>query len=335
VAGPDGEMRSFGFGVSTRVEITLGDSEASVSIANADGKGGWLTPASGYAVARDFIEVQVPFIALGVETGSTLKLAAVAYCGGAPADVVPERGFLAFKVPPLGAVAAIASFDDPAGDDYGPGYYTYPTDGVFTPGAFDMTSLEVVRDSDDVLIFKIGLGAKPTSPWGGITGYSLQAIDIYIDTDGKPGSGSTQMFTARNARTVPEHAWEYYLRASMDVVAMYDTGWNPFDKVKVESYGDEASSAIYVRVPRAAIKGGKTWNVIVAMLGHDGYGEGGIRAVTSSAEQWTFGGCDVEGLCPAIIDLFVGRGESQEEMLSAYRQTGDLVEISGLRVTLP
>lgn len=335
VESSSGESRSFGFGVSTRVDITFDGAKMSAAIADADGKGGWLTPAAAYAVGGEFVEVQVPFVSLGMKTGSTLKLAAAAYCGGLEADVVPERGFLAFKVPPLGKVTAIASFDDPAGDDHGPGYYTYPTDGVFTAAAFDMTSLEVTRDAEDVLIFKIGLGAKPTSPWGGITGYSLQAIDIYIDTDGKPGSGSTEFFTARKARTVPEHAWEYYLRASMDVVALYDTGWNTFDKVKVESYGDEASSAIYVRLPRSAIEGGKTWNVIVAMLGHDGYGEGGIRAVTRTAEQWTFGGCDNEGLCPAIIDLVVGEGMSQEEMLSAYRKTGELVEIRGVKITLP
>jgi hypothetical protein len=335
VAAPGAEPRSFGFGVSTRVEVTFDGEDVSAAIAGADGKGGWLTPAAGYAVAGDFIEVQVPFIALGVETGSTLKLAAVAYCGGEEADVVPDRSFLSFKVPPLGEVTAIASFDDPAGDDYGPGYYTYPTDGVFVPGAFDMTSLKVIRDADEVLIFEIGLGTKPTSPWGGITGYSLQAIDIYIDTDGKPGSGSTEFFTARHARTVPEHAWEYYIRASMDIVAMYDAAWNTLDRVKVESYGDEASSAIYIRVPEGAIEGGKTWTVIVAMLGHDGYGEGGIRAVTGSAEQWTFGGCDSEGLCPAIIDLFVGEGDGQEDMLSSYRETGKMVEIRGLGVTLP
>ena len=330
---PDG-YRSFGFGVANRLTITFREEGVHADLRQADGQGYWRPPVETYAEGEDFVEVQIPFHLLGVETGSTLKLAVQAHCAG-EFDVVPERSFLAFKVPPLGKVTAIASFDDPAGDDHGPGYYTYPTDGVFTPSAFDMTSLEVIRDSEDVLIFKIGLGAKPTSPWGGITGYSLQAIDIYIDTDGKPGSGSTDFFTARNARTVPEHAWEYCLRASMDLVAMHDTGWNTFDKIKVESYGDEASSAIYIRVPRAAIEGGRTWNVIVAMLGHDGYGEGGIRAVSGSAEQWTFGGCDKEGLCPAIMDLFVGMGESQEEMLSAYRDTGEMVEIRGLRVTLP
>ena len=39
----------------------------------------------------------------------------------------------------------IGAVTDPAGDDNGPGNYTYPTDGAFNPGSLDLTGLEVYR----------------------------------------------------------------------------------------------------------------------------------------------------------------------------------------------
>jgi len=33
--------------------------------------------------------------------------------------------------------------EDPEGDDYGPGYYTYPTDPVFKDGDFDLLKFEL------------------------------------------------------------------------------------------------------------------------------------------------------------------------------------------------
>ena len=41
------------------------------------------------------------------------------------------------------ALAADVSFKDPTGDDNGPGSYTYPTDGVYKRGSFDMTAFDV------------------------------------------------------------------------------------------------------------------------------------------------------------------------------------------------
>jgi carbohydrate-binding DOMON domain-containing protein len=168
----------------------------------------------------------------------------------------------------------------------------------------------------------------------------LQAIDVYIDTDGLADSGRRDLFLARKARTRPENAWEFFVRASMDTLAVYDASLAPLGGVKVTSYADPASHSIFVKLPRAALQpavetGGGYWYVIVAMLSHDGYAEGGVRPVKAVRQQWVVGGCDAENLCPAIMDLVVEGGVSQEAVLGAYRSTGTLSEIPGVKVTLP
>ena len=133
---------------------------------------------------------------------------------------------------------------------------------------------------------------------------------------------------------MPQHAWEYFVRACMDTVAMYNMRGARLGDVVVKSYPDEASSSIFVSFPRSAIEGRDRWNVIVAMLGHDGYSEGQIRPVLPAGEQWYFGGCDDENLCPAIIDLIVEDGPSQEDQLSSYRRTGEPADVTGIQIDL-
>jgi alpha-amylase/alpha-mannosidase (GH57 family) len=373
-SGTDSRSHRFGFGISSRVDVDLAAAESAALLA-ADGAGGWAVAAilpvgisgpagssgpvgsSGPAWSSGVIEIAVPFALLGLETGADLRLGVVAWCPGGAEDMIPDQGFVGLKVPPLGETASLLAIEDPRGDDDGPGGYTYPSDPVFVAGAFDATSLEVMLDAEENLVFKLGLAGEVTWPWGGLTGYSLQAVDIYIDTDGVTGSGQRDLFKARKARTAEANAWEYFVRASMDSVALYDSGFRRMDGVKVTSYADAATRSIFVKLPRSAVAGGtggatggaaggpaggaslgaggKRWNIIVALLSHDGYSPGGVRPVKAARGQWVLGGCDQEALCPNIIDLVVGEAGRQEAILGAYRSTGAPVEIPGVGVLIP
>ena len=330
----DAIARSLGFGIAWEVVLVPGAGGTTAQVFRAEGAEEW-SPGFEVSVAYgEVFEAAIPFSLLRVSSGDDLKFVVIGYCDDAEVDVMPADGLLSFKVPALGEAQVLKSIPDIAGDDYGPGYYKYATDPVFLPGSFDITSLDVMVEKSEKLIFKIGMRGGLHSPWGGITGYSLQAVDIYIDTDGQPGSGVNQLYRARRAETVAEHAWDYYVRACMDTVAIYEGG-RRMDEIKVGSYSDMMTSSIFVEVPLRAIKGGKEWNVIVALLGHDGYSDGQIRPVESSEGQWVFGGCDNGELCPAIMDLVVEQGVSQEEVLSSYRKTGKPVKIPGVRIILP
>ena len=98
--------------------------------------------------------------------------------------------------------------DDPEGDDYGPGTYTYPTNAVFEPGVFDLTAFEVYETENDV-IFHVQFKGPIDNVWGSPIGLSVQTIDIYIDTDGIAGSGSTEALAGRRVRIADDSAWEY------------------------------------------------------------------------------------------------------------------------------
>jgi alpha-amylase/alpha-mannosidase (GH57 family) len=346
-APQSGAAHYLGFGASSKIEIGLG-SEATAALWISDGQGGWTGKSAVPVGASDAVEIAVPFARLGLKTGDELRFGVIGQCKGGQAEALPAAGFLALKVPPLGRIVSLCKLDDPRGDDHGPGSYTYPTDPVFIPGAFDIVSLEAMVDPEADVIFKITIDGQVTGPWGGVTGYCLQAIDIYIDTDGVADSGRRDLFKGRQARTAAESAWEYFVRASMDSVALYDARVSRLDGVKVTSYADAATKSIFVKFPRSAIadrgaggggavlgNGGKAWNVIVALLSHDGYAEGGIRPVKGAGGQWVLGGCEHEDLCPRIIDLVVDGNTSQEAILSAYRQTGARAELPGIRIVLP
>ncbi len=342
-AGGEGgaSRQTFDFGIARRTTISeIRPPGTSGHLDIADGEGGW-TPQSQdvsdyvHRYVGDFMEISIPLHALDVSTGDGLRIGILAYNDQGDKDVIPNTGSVAVRVPPTGGRAALKSLADPVGDDHGPGSYTYPTDPVFVGGAFDLTSLEIMLDAEDNVIFKLGIGNGLDPVWGGVAGYSLQAIDIYIDTDGVADSGQRNLFRARKAGTIADHAWEYFVRACMDTVAIYDQKGTRLEQTGIKTYPDKASSSVFVTFPRATIPDGKTWNVIIAMLGHDGYSEGQIRPVLGSREQWSFGGCDDESLCPAIMDLIVEDGPSQEEQLSSYRRTGSLAEIHGIRVDLP
>jgi alpha-amylase/alpha-mannosidase (GH57 family) len=330
----DASPRSLGFGVAWEVALSPGAGGATARVHMATGGDTWRSSFEAEAAYGDVFEVAVPFSRLAVSSGDDVRFVVVGYCDDREVGVMPARGQLSFKVPALGTAQVLKSIPDIVGDDYGPGYYRYPTDPVFLPGSFDITSLDVVVEKNEKLIFRVGMRGGLHSPWGGITGYSLQAVDIYIDTDGELGSGVRRLYTARLAETLPEHAWDYYVRACMDTVAIYERG-RRMDEVKVRSYSDMMTSSILIEVPLDAIRGGKEWNVIVALLGHDGYLPGQIRPVEASEGQWVFGGCDNSELCPPIMDLVLEGGASQEEVLSSYRKTGKAVKIPGVSIALP
>ena len=62
------------------------------------------------------------------------------------------------------AHGASLTFTDPAGDDFGPGTYTYPTDSVYAKGTFDLRKLEMI-DKGSKVEFHVTLGTRVTDPW--------------------------------------------------------------------------------------------------------------------------------------------------------------------------
>src|SRR5262245_25139384 len=72
------------------------------------------------------------------------------------------------------------SFKDPANDDNGPGNYTYPTDGVYKRGSFDMTGFDV-KVSGKKVDLGVTFNAALEDPWRMGGGFSVQMVFIFIN----------------------------------------------------------------------------------------------------------------------------------------------------------
>jgi alpha-amylase/alpha-mannosidase (GH57 family) len=240
-------------------------------------------------------------------------------------DVLPAGGPAELPVPDLGKSVVFLDISDPEGDDHGPGGYSYPTDGVFTPGVYDILQFQVGFD-DEQVIFRFVIRGEVANPWGSPNGLSVQTFDVYIDTDG-PSSGGRGLLPGRNLSLQDGFAWDFAITAE---------GWEPgiftpTDQGPEEIAGssqfviltDPGLSEVTIRVPKAIL--GETpqdWRYAGMVLSQDGFPSSGVmrvRDVQVQAEQWRIGG-GLEGAPnqTRVMDLVWPDAGAQEGWLSDF-----------------
>jgi carbohydrate-binding DOMON domain-containing protein len=214
------------------------------------------------------------------------------------------------------AGAQEVAFKDPVGDDKGPGTYTYPTDVVYKAGSFDLTSFRVnVRGGQAE--FEVGLNSLLEDPWRMGSGFSVQMIFIFIDTDHKEGSGSTQGLPGLNLRFAPADAWDRCIILSPQSTS----------KVRSEIEGKAGAMKAAVLVPNrtkgssrsisgvvslADLGGGDpaTWGFQVVMQSNEGYPTATdllTRRVNEYEGQHRFGGGNDGDCDPHVLDILAGK----------------------------
>jgi carbohydrate-binding DOMON domain-containing protein len=228
------------------------------------------------------------------------------------------------------ATSASAQFKlelkDPKGDDNGPGTYTYPTDQVYLPGSFDLLSFSVEEKGDDI-VMKVGLNQRIEDPWGssgwGGNGFSIQHIQIYIDTDHKDGSGFTEALPGIHANFKKDEAWD-------KCVIIHAQG-NTRVRSEVETKAPKMASAVVL--PKKVQATGKTltatiskadlgepqasWGWQVLVQSNEGFPDPAdilTRKVNEYEGQHRFGGgSDYEG-DPHFMDMLCGeaKGDASE-----------------------
>jgi alpha-amylase/alpha-mannosidase (GH57 family) len=319
---------TLGFGATHEVRVGVEPVTATLSTAGEGGVWETAQPLEDVARSATTLELAVPFKALGdLTTGDRLTFVAVASQGGRDLDLAPSTGPARVVVPELQPVTPLLTVQDPQGDDYGPGPYTYPTDPVFEPGAFDVNQFVVGTDEEN-LVFVFSFVGPVSNPWGSGTGLAVQTLDVYIDTDHESGSGRRSLLPGRNAAFPAEQAWDY---------AVWAEGWTPgvyrvdeSDEPKQVSTEmriavDPVGRTVTVRVPRGAFPEGDpaTWGYLGVVLGQEGFPAKGVwrvRDVEDQAAQWRFGGGSGATNQTRIIDLAwpADATPSQEQMLSDY-----------------
>lgn len=244
--------------------------------------------------------------------------------------------FLVILVASLGYVFVISSsqdfllsVSDPAGDDYGPGTYTYPVHEHFMyenfgiRQNFDILEFKVKEESKNI-VFVYEMADEIKNPMDYPLGMSPQAIDIYLDTE--PNSGYTDLVFDKtvayqknpngtlNAVIAEDDAWEYAIRVQGYEISIFTTPSGlPDNKIsfgELEINGSTAS----VTVPKHVIGDScDDWDISTFLYSVDW---GNARVVDAHALSWQFGGGRDDNTDPNIIDLVVPSGKTQEEVLN-------------------
>lgn len=126
----------------------------------------------------------------------------------APAPVIAAKGETLFVL------------SDATGDDHGDGDLVYPLRDDFQSGELDLVELKAARVSGGteftaVFARSVRPTARRTIDIGGTSldsiaryGFYTLNLEIYIDTDREPGSGSVTLLPGRKAELDPAFAWE-------------------------------------------------------------------------------------------------------------------------------
>ncbi len=338
-----------GFGATRLLELTFGNNAellgANYSAFDGDG---WV-PADEFsvedvrvAVADQTLELSLPLTLLGTDgtapdSGTRFEMRAVLSQGTTEAQSdqqqLPDPGPAQVTIPDLGLTTAVLQVQDPEEDDYGPGTITYPTDGVFKPGVFDVTAFSVGYDETNV-VFRLQFRGPLENVWDSPYGLSLQTVDIYIDQDG-PDSGARRLLPGRNAALNPDHAWDY---------AIWVEGWEPGIYVPGETEPQQVAGVIpetivdpglaqlTIKVPQEVLGDDPaSWAYAVTVLSQDGFPSTGVwrvRDVEPAATQWKFGGAPDDASHTRIIDLVWPVAGQQEALLSVYTSSEQLSNLT-------
>ncbi len=176
----------------------------------------------------------------------------------------------------------IFSLTDPKGDDYGDGTVMYPLRTDMQPGDLDLVTFSAYAQSGGTVFEatfarSVRAPARRTIDQVGTTldkiaklGFYEFNIDVYIDTDRIPGSGSTATLPGRRAAIAAANAWEKAICLTP----------RPYD-------AQQMLKAIYVRRGQAGGQAPPGFGV-VRRRGRDlGRRVTGRRHRASSSPQWS------------------------------------------------
>lgn len=246
----------------------------------------------------------------------------------------------------------VVVLEDPSGDDDGPGKYVYPTDDAYDKGAFDLRKLTVSVDGEDVEL-RVRLGTKIKDPWRSKewqgNGFSVQMVLVFLDTDGKPGSGHTKTLPGINVEFAAANAWDKVvllspqppkrIRSEIEQKAKAFEGAIVIPK-KTKARGKELIATVDV----SALGGKPTtaWGYQVLVQSNEGYPAPTdflTRKVNEYEGPHRFGGGTDYDCDPHVLDMLAapakgGDGEkaTQHQLLGGYTCNPDG---SGKRAVLP
>lgn len=241
-------------------------------------------------------------------------------------------GVLAFVSGPVvaGPPVETISFKDPMGDDDGPGGFTYPTDEVYIPGSFDLTDFSVTKKGDRVT-FDVAVKAPLKDSWGLGSGFSLQMVFIFIQTDTHQGKRFVETVPGLNANFDEADAWDKLVILSPQPAVRIEreieqrVAREQQSSIIVPDRAKGSGHTISAGVDLAQLGGGDPakWGYQVVIQSNEGYPEDLdllTRKVEEVADQHRFGGGNAEDCDPHVIDLLAGKCTGAAEEVQAQHE---------------
>jgi carbohydrate-binding DOMON domain-containing protein len=222
------------------------------------------------------------------------------------------------------ATAAHAvEFTDPKGDDNGPGTYSYPTDGVYKAGSFDLLKFSATKSGEQV-DFVVDVGSGLEDPWGMGGGFAVQMVFVFIKN--KDG-GRVDTPPGLNVQFAPGSEWNKVVVLSPQkkarVVAEAKSKATALAAdIVVPNITRGNGRSIKASVPLADLGGDGNvdgWSYQVVMQSNEGFPAAAdflTRKVNEYEGQHRFGGGNDGDCDPHVIDVLDGPEAKQSEMLA-------------------
>lgn len=220
------------------------------------------------------------------------------------------------------------SFKDPTGDDNGPGKYSYPTDTVYKRGSFDLTDFTFEKKGNKADV-TLGFNTTLEDPWKMGSGFAVQMAFIFIDTDGKEGSGSTDAPPGLNVKFAPNNAWEKVIiispQNSARVKAEVGNKAGALkDNILVPTRTKGSGRKVSATVDLAGLEGDPSqWGFQVVVQSNEGFPGGNdllTRKVNEYEGQHRFGGGNDGDCDPHAIDILAGAGKGEASEVAAQHE---------------
>lgn len=334
--GEEDNLPLIGFGAKRLIEVAgLSSNTPAVTSYMPDGDGGWQALDSSSIIMEssgELLELAVPLggVSETARGGDRLNIRILVD----NTTLYPSEGPVLATLPDQAVPNVFLQVEDPAGDDYGPGTYTYPTDAVFRPAAYDAVGFTVGYDDEEV-IFQVNLRGPLVNDWGAPNGMGILTLDIYIDVDGAE-NGARLLLPGRNAALTSEYAWDYAIFAegwTPDIYVPTDEGPVVAENSNLTIITNPGQRRVTIRVPRSVLSGDPAaWSYAVTVASQEGFPAAGvlrIRDVEAESSQWRLGGGTGAINQTRLLDIIWPPGNipDQTELLGSYPEVAGPLDV--------
>ena len=214
---------------------------------------------------------------------------------------------------------------DQSGDDNGPGTYAYPLNGVFVPGAFDLTEFKVSETGSQVYIQATIRNLVNT--FG--SNFGAQLLDVYVHQPGVANTSTAAAYSIMNYGIATADAWTERLEAQGFASPIWVNASNA-SMGNPQFVVDDTSGTATLILPESDFgKPQPGWVFTVALTGQ-GAGQPPVRDFQTAPQDFSFGVCAAgktgpicsvpANTAPTVMDTIPPPGVSQATELDPTHQ---------------